>query len=126
MDSIHNSLFLLIDVVSTFIEIWGVLLVLITVVKEIYKTVAKYKFDMHVVARDEGLNHGLASALEVLLAAEILKTLVARTPQKLIEVAALVVIRIFIALILHWEMKQKALENAEERKNNLDNIMKSS
>lgn len=116
MENIHEMLYSLIDGVSTFIEFWGIILVFVTVIKEIYKTVIKYKLDMHQVARDEGLNHGLAAALEVLLAAEILKTLIARTPQKLMEVGALVIIRIFIAFILHWELKQKALEVAEEER----------
>lgn len=116
MENIHEMLFALIDGVSTFIEFWGIILVFVTVIKEIYKTTVKYKLDMHRVAGDEGLNHGLASALEVLLAAEILKTLIARTPQKLMEVGALVIIRIFIAFILHWELKQKALEVAEEER----------
>ncbi len=116
MENIHEMLYSLIDGVSTFIEFWGIILVFVTVIKEIYKTIVKYKLDMHRVARDEGLNHGLASALEVLLAAEILKTLIARTPQKLMEVGALVIIRIFIAFILHWELKQKALEVAEEER----------
>ncbi len=116
MENIHEMLYSLIDGVSTFIEFWGIILVFVTVIKEIYKTVIKYKLDIHQVARDEGLNHGLAAALEVLLAAEILKTLIARTPQKLMEVGALVIIRIFIAFILHWELKQKALEVAEEER----------
>lgn len=110
MHNLHDVLYTVTDVLATLIEFWGIALVFITVVREVLKTVFKYRLDMHKVASDEGLNHGLASALEVLLAAEILKTLIARTPQKLAEVAALVVIRITIAFLLHWELKQKALE----------------
>lgn len=111
MHNLHDVLYTVTDVLATLIEFWGIALVFITVVREVLKTVFKYRLDMHKVARDEGLNHGLASALEVLLAAEILKTLMARTPQKLAEVAALVVIRITIAFLLHWELRQKALED---------------
>lgn len=102
--------------VTTFIELWGVLVVLITVIKEIYKTVFVYRMQLSSVVRDETLNHGLANALEILLAAEILKTLIVRTPSQLLEIGALVFIRIFITFILHWEMKHKTSELAHIEK----------
>ena len=105
-----------IELVAMGVEVWGVIIIVATVLKEIKKTVIDHKFNLNEVSLDQGMNHGLAAALEILLAAEILKTLIVRTPRQLLEVGALVVIRIFIAYILHWELKQKSLTHEVHEK----------
>lgn len=107
-----------IELVAMGVEVWGVIIIVATVLKEIKKTVIDHRFNLNEVSLDQGMNHGLAAALEILLAAEILKTLIVRTPRQLLEVGALVVIRIFIAYILHWELKQKSLTHEVKEKVN--------
>ncbi len=108
----------LIKWVSLIIELWGIFLIFIAVLKEAFRTIFKFKFKFNEIATDKTLGHGLAISLEFLLAAEILKTLIVRSKTQLIEVAALILIRILIAIILHWELKQKqeSEKKIQERK----------
>ncbi len=92
---------------AMFIELWGVLLILFAVFQELYKAIFKFNLNLNKIIKDQALNQGLAVALEFLLAAEILKTLIVRNYSQIIEVGALVIIRILIAVMLHWELKQK-------------------
>lgn len=104
--------------VAMLIELCGVLIVVVTVGKEMYRIVFIYRFDFEKTEQDMTINNGFANALEVLLAAEILKTLTIRTTSQLIEVAALVAIRIFLNVIIHWEinLKKKHTEAIQEEK----------
>ena len=97
----------IINIASTVVNIWGVVLISISVIKEIYKAIFVYKFDTEKISLDSSLNHGLASALEILLAGEILGTVVAYSMENLIHIAVLVVIRVFIIYVLNWELGHK-------------------
>ena len=104
---LHNFLFSSVDLVSTVIEIWGLLLIVIAMTKEIYRVVFKYHLDFRKVNADNSLNAGLASALEVLLASEILKTITIDSYQNLIIIGILVFLRIAMAMLLIWEHDHK-------------------
>ncbi len=114
MELISQVLYFIIEISSLIIEIWGILLIVISVLKEIYKSVFKYKFDTKEISTDSSLNYGLASALEILLAAEILQTLIAENFQSLLQVGLLVILRVFMAIIIHWELKNKGLGTIED------------
>ena len=49
----------------------------------------------------------MATALEFKLAAEILKTVIVRNINQLIFLASITLIRGFLTLIIHWEMKSE-------------------
>ncbi|NLW29134.1 MAG: DUF1622 domain-containing protein [Erysipelothrix sp.] len=118
-DLLNNTHHLIGDIalfLAYLIEIWGIFLIVLTVSKEIFRTVVDYRFDFNRISHDETINHGLASALEVLLAAEILKTLTISNNTQLLIIGALVFIRIFIGLILHWELNQKTQQLHVEEK----------
>nr|WP_255702421.1 DUF1622 domain-containing protein [Peptoniphilus sp. KCTC 25270] len=70
--------------------------------------------DFNAAHYDFSINAGLNNALEILLAAEVLKTIAYRTTDQLLEVAALVIIRIFLTLLIHWEYRQKADHDLRE------------
>ena len=82
--------------------------------------VVKNKFRFNATEKNPILNQGLSVALEILLAAEILKTLVARTASQIVEVGALVLIRILMTILIHWELSEKEktikLEEFEEKR----------
>lgn len=104
---LHNFLFSGVDLVSTIIEIWGLFIIVTAMVKEIYRVVFIYQLDFRKINADNSLNAGLASALEVLLASEILKTITINSYQNLIIIGILVVLRIAMAMLLIWEHDHK-------------------
>lgn len=106
--TLHDFLFSAVTFVAVIIELWGLFIILTAISKEIYRVVFRYKLDFRMINIDNNLNAGLASALEVLLAAEILKTLTVETYRNLIIIAILIVLRIAMALLLIWESNHKA------------------
>lgn len=104
---LHNFLFSGVNLVSTVIEIWGLFIIVTAMSKEIYRVVFQYKLDFRKINADNSLNAGLASALEVLLASEILKTITIDSYQNLIIIGILIVLRIAMALLLIWEHDHK-------------------
>lgn len=109
----HGILMTIIDYVIAFIEICGIAVIIITVFKEMYNIFIRYKLDFEDTEKDTTMNHGLASALEILLGAEILKTIAYRDVRQLVEVAALILIRVFMTVLIHWEMNHK-IKHKEE------------
>lgn len=107
-NNLHDILFNLTEFAIIIIEMWGLLIIAIAIIKEVYTMLFKFKFDFTKVNDDNNLNAGLASALEVLLAAEILKTLVVTDYRNLVIIAALIVLRIAITLLLVWETEHKS------------------
>lgn len=107
-NNLHELLFSLTEFAIIIIEMWGLLIIAIAIIKEVYTMLFKFKFDFTKVNDDNNLNAGLASALEVLLAAEILKTLVVTDYRNLVIIAALIVLRIAITLLLVWETEHKS------------------
>lgn len=90
--------------ISEIIELIGVGIIVVTVIQGLYTLLFKYRLNFKVNAASPLINNGLATALEVLLCAEVLKTLVARNISQLIEVGLLIVIRIGITVLVHWEL----------------------
>lgn len=88
---------------ALIIEIIGALIIAFTIIKVIYIFVSN-SFSLKKKKRNIELNKGLAFALEILLASEILKTLIAKDLHNMLELGVLIVIRITMTLIIHWEL----------------------
>lgn len=106
-DFLQHILFSAVSLVAIFIEFWGLLLIVVAIVSEIYRVVFNHKFDFRKINDDNHLNAGLASALEALLAAEILKTIAIDSYQNLIIIGILIFLRIAMAILLIWEANHK-------------------
>lgn len=91
---------------ALLVELVGVIVIIISVARAV-KNLFAQKFNFEQAKSDPALNAGLAKALEIFLAGEILMTLVAEDLKMLTHVGALVVIRVAIAMVIHWEAKQE-------------------
>lgn len=105
--NLHDLLFNLTSFAITIIELWGLAIIAIALLKEAYRTIFKYKFSFTKMNDDNHLNAGLASSLEILLAAEILKTIIVTNYRNLVIIAVLIVLRIAMTLLLVWETDHK-------------------
>lgn len=114
---LEDSFTSLVHIVATCIEFLAVFIIIVAVLKNLYNLLFIEKFDFELSQKDPVLNSGLNTALELFLAGEILNTIVADDFEKLAHVGALVLIRIVIALLVHWEREQKD-------KHELENIVK--
>lgn len=64
--------------------------------------------------------NGMAMALEFLLVGEILHTVTVRSWQEILTVAGLIVLRISLTLLIHWEIITEKKEFEEEELNKLN------
>ena len=119
-DYLETILFSTVSLVAILIEFWGLYIIIVAMTKEVYRVTFKYKLDFKMINRDDNLNAGLESALEVLLAAEILKTIAIDSYQNLIIIGILIFLRISMAVLLIWEAghNEKADFRMKHNKNN--------
>lgn len=104
---LHHFLFDLVDLLIILVELWGVFIIITAVIKEIYNVLFVYKLDFKKINSNNALNASLASALEVLLIGEVLKTITITDYRNLVIIAVLIFLRIAITLLLFWESSHK-------------------
>ena len=107
---LENILYYVASLVSVLIEVAGLAMIVYTLVKAIIKYITVDKFCIKEMFNDSVINKGLSIALEILLASEIVKTITVVSITNLIVVVVLVLIRLFMAFMLHWEGKHKPCE----------------
>lgn len=111
---IEEFLIRIIPYITGFLEGIGVFIIVLGSIESLFKLV-KSRFDFG----DEDLKiefaKALALSLEFKLAAEILKTVVVRTLDEFIILSAIVVLRVVITFVLHWEIKtSEEMEELQE------------
>ena len=123
LSSVNHSVvgefnFNLISHLAEIIEFFGVIIIAVSVLVGVYTLVIKNRLEFDELDKNPIMNQGLTIALEVILAAEILKTLVVRDLIQVMELGALVFIRILITVLIHWELsnKERHMEITEEEK----------
>lgn len=62
-----------------------------------------------------GLLKGFSTGLSFLLGAEILKTIILLDVNELLMVGGIIVMRVALSILIHWEMKQEEKEKELER-----------
>lgn len=110
IEALEDILMFIASIIAIVIEVLGLAMIVYTVYKGIKNYKEVDKFDFLSMSKDPTINRGLSTALEILLAGEIVKTITVVTITNLIVIVALVLIRLFMAFMLHWEGKHKCEE----------------
>ncbi len=111
---IEHLLEFIIPYITGSLELVGVFIILLSSVKTLV-TFAKEKFDWNDETIKLSLARGLALSLEFKLAAEILKTVIVRSMDEFIVLSAIVILRVILTFVIHWEIKSANLkENLED------------
>jgi uncharacterized membrane protein len=112
---IEHFLEKIIPYITGSLESIGVFIITIAALRGIFQFI-KNGFDF----RDDDVAIDFAKAmalsLEFKLAAEIIKTVVIRTIDEFIILAAVAILRVVLTFVLHWELKSgaKTIEHAEK------------
>lgn len=95
----------IIPIIILLLELIAVIVIVIGMVKSIYIYV-KFQFndDDHLTVRE--MASSLSLALEYILGAEILETLIIQDVSQLLTMSVLLILRIIITFVLHWELEQ--------------------
>ncbi|MDO5707958.1 MAG: DUF1622 domain-containing protein [Andreesenia angusta] len=94
----------IIPYITAILETIGVFIIVLSSIRAIIYFV-KNKFDFTGEGVKISLAKGLALSLEFKLAAEILKTVIIRTLNEFVVLAAVVILRVILTLVIHWEIK---------------------
>lgn len=112
---IESFLELFIPYITGFLETIGVIIITIASIKAIIGFI-KSGFDFGNENLKIELAKALALSLEFKLAAEILKTVIIRTLDEFLILAAITFLRIIISFVIHWEVdarEKKEITNKE-------------
>lgn len=116
---LHSMLVRVIPNLAAIIEIIGVLVIIYGVIRSIYFFLLSRG---NLMASDPKLDlaKALAYSLEFKLAAEILKSVIIQTLDEFIILAAIVVLRVILTIVIHWEIesseKSKLVHRIDEMK----------
>lgn len=100
----HHLLTEIIDVLILILEFTGVLIIAFGSVRAIIDMV-KSRFNFGNEDAKLNLAQSLALALEFKMGAEILKTITVRTLDELMILGAIVLLRVILSFVIHWEIK---------------------
>ncbi|NLB98962.1 DUF1622 domain-containing protein [Jeotgalibaca porci] len=101
---LHGLLVQIIPNLAAIIELIGVVVVVYGVIRSLYLFIFS---GGNLMASDPKLDlaKALAYSLEFKLAAEILKSVVIQTLDEFIILAAIVVLRVILTFVIHWEIE---------------------
>lgn len=111
----HAILTIIIPILASLIESVGVIIIVYGCIKAL-SMFAKDGFDLNISKPKLELAKALAFSLEFKLAAEILKTVVIQTIDEFIVLAAIVVLRVVLTLVIHWEIKSSETDEGERKR----------
>lgn len=86
------------------LEFIGVAIITIAAIRSIFAFI-KNKFDFNDDEVAISFIKAMSLSLEFKLAAEIIKTVIIRTLDEFVILAAVAILRVVISLVLHWELK---------------------
>ncbi|MGT2772554.1 DUF1622 domain-containing protein [Streptococcus marimammalium] len=108
----HHILTVIIPYVTHFLELFGVLIIVIGTGKAIYD-LFKARLDFGDIAVKINFAKALALALEFKLAAEILNTVLIHTTKELYILSVIVILRVVMTFVIHWEIKNSERDMIE-------------
>lgn len=111
---LHGLLVQIIPNLAAIIELIGVVVVVYGVIRSLYLFIFS---GGNLMASDPKLDlaKALAYSLEFKLAAEILKSVMIQTLDEFIILAAIVVLRVILTFVIHWEIESSEKSNLVHR-----------
>lgn len=122
--NLHHLLEQIIPNLAAVIEIVGVIVIIYGVIRSLYLFISSRG---NLMASDPKLDlaKALAYSLEFKLAAEILKSVIIQTLDEFIILASIVVLRVILTFVIHWEIesseKSELVHRMDEVKRNENN-----
>lgn len=117
---LHQTVQTIVPPISALCEIFGILIVLITVVTSFISYVKEQFWRIPCNAKFQ-LANGLVTSLSFKMAAELLKTVIVTDFSELLMLGTIIVLRAMMTAMLHYEMKHNApLEAAAYRRGSAD------
>ncbi len=111
----HDVLRLIIPITTDILDLIGILIIIFGSIKATYGLIVS-KFNMNDINIKLNLAKALELGLEFKLAAEILKTVLIHSLDELIILSAIVVLRVIMTFVIHWEIDNSEIEKSNSVK----------
>ncbi|RBP42784.1 putative membrane protein [Garciella nitratireducens] len=99
---------IVVPIIIHLLEAMGVFIIFFSAVKAFFQY-ARRIFDFSDESIKINFARALALGLEFKMGAEILKTLLVRTLDEMLILASVVIIRIILTFVIHWEIKSETV-----------------
>jgi len=109
---LHEGLEVLVNFFVILLEFMGLTVIAVSAIKSFYSWIKK---DPQTRLK---LAEGLAMALEFKLGSEILRTVIVRDMDEIIQVGGIIILRAALTFLLHWEIKNE--EKTVEKENGVE------
>lgn len=114
MNLFHNVL----TYTILLVEILAYCIMVVTVVRSVYHLMIVHRFDTSEFAANKTLTDGVMVALEFLMVAEVMKTMIAFELQELVTLGVIILLRVFLSHVLRSEQASlKGNEKGEKDEN---------
>ncbi len=98
---LHGLLETFVQYSVTILELLGTIVIIVVALQAFYKWCRK---DQQIKLT---LAEGLAFALELKLGGEILRTVIVKDIEELIQIGAIIILRACLTFLIHWEIKNE-------------------
>ena len=112
-DYVHTFIFGISPIITAFLELIGIYIILHGSIKS-FVLLIKSKFDFHNRRITILLGETLSLALQFKMGAEIIKTVTIREVSELLILSIVVVLRVVLSFVLHWEVNQASKEEQQK------------
>lgn len=110
---VHGLIFRISPIITAFLELIGIYIILHGSIKS-FVLLIKSKFDFHNRRITILLGETLSLALQFKMGAEIIKTVTIREVSELLILSIVVVLRVVLSFVLHWEVNQASKEEQQK------------
>ncbi len=119
MEALKETLEVVIDtyvpIIIHSLELMGIFILIIGAIKAFYHYIKSLFVEDKYHLKYQFAN-AMAMALEFKLAAEILKTVIVTDMKDIAMLAAIIILRVIMTFVIHWEMKGELTHNENQEK----------
>ncbi len=109
---LHYLVYNISPIITLILELIGIILIFYGSIKALWMLI-QFKFDIHNRIITITLGEFLSLALQFKMGAEIIKTVTIRELSELFILSIVVVLRIVLSIVLHWEVKSANEEDLQ-------------
>lgn len=119
MESILHNLVLTLGTITMYaLEVIGIVIIIYGTISALINF-TKHRFDLRENKTKIILGEALALSLQFKLGSEIIKTVIVRDLNELLILGIIVVLRVALTFVIHWEVQQADLADEFQKNHNL-------
>ena len=107
LEVLEHAMHIVVEYAAIILELCGICVLVTSGVKAFIGWLQKKEVSLH-------LAEGIALALQFKMGGEVLHTVIVREWTDIARIGAIIVLRVILTLLIHWEIKNETAENKLE------------